>query len=49
LAAAVSRVLGDSRFRERLGTRARARAVERFSLDASTNAHLDCYEEIARA
>lgn len=48
LAAAIARVLGDMVFRDRLGARARISASERFSLDASTKAHLDCYEEIAR-
>jgi len=48
LAAAVGRVLRDSAFRERLGARASRSAAERFSLDASAKAHVDCYEEVAR-
>lgn len=48
LALAVARVLGDAPFRERLGVSARASAVARFSQDASTEAHLDCYEQAAK-
>lgn len=49
LATAVGSLLRDSGIRERLGDGARGRASERFSLDASANAHLDCYEEVATA
>jgi L-malate glycosyltransferase len=49
LAAAVGSILGDSALREQLGTRARRSAVERFSLDRSARAHVDCCEEIAIA
>lgn len=48
LAAAIGRVLQDSAFRERLAARAPISAAAKFSLEASTNAHLDCYEDIAR-
>jgi glycosyltransferase involved in cell wall biosynthesis len=47
LAAAVGSVLRDSAFRERLGADARRSAAGRFSLEGSTSAHLDCYEEVA--
>lgn len=49
LAEAVGCILRDSSFRERLGARARSSAVERFSLDRSAKAHMDCCEEIAIA
>jgi glycosyltransferase involved in cell wall biosynthesis len=48
LAAAVDSVLCDSSFRELIGANARRSAVGRFSLEVSTNAHLDCYEEVAK-
>jgi len=48
LAAAVGCILRDSPFRERLGARASRSATERFSLDASAKAHVNCYEEVAR-
>jgi glycosyltransferase involved in cell wall biosynthesis len=48
LAAAVGCVLRDSAFRDRLGERASRSAAERFSLDASAEAHVDCYEQVAR-
>ncbi|MDP9201672.1 MAG: glycosyltransferase family 4 protein [Gemmatimonadota bacterium] len=47
LAVAVGSVLRDSLFRERLGAKARRSATEQFSLEGSTNSHLDCYEEVA--
>jgi L-malate glycosyltransferase len=49
LAAAIGCLLRDSVLRERLGNSARTSAAERFSLDVSANAHLDCYEEVAPA
>lgn len=49
LAGAIASLLRDAALRERLGDRARRKATERFSLDDSANAHLDCYEEVATA
>jgi glycosyltransferase involved in cell wall biosynthesis len=48
LAAAVGRVLRDSALREQLAAGASRSAAERFSLDASARAHVDCYEEVAK-
>jgi glycosyltransferase involved in cell wall biosynthesis len=47
LAAAVGSIFRDSSFRDRLGANARRSVPGRFSLEGSTNAHMDCYEEIA--
>jgi len=47
LATALDGIFRDAALRERLGARAR-RSGERFSLDASAKAHMDCYEEVAR-
>lgn len=49
LASALGRVLRDPALGERLGALARRSAAERFSLDASAKAHVDCCEEVARA
>jgi glycosyltransferase involved in cell wall biosynthesis len=47
LATALGRVLRDSGFRERLAAGARRSVAHRFSLEVSTKAHVDCYEEVA--
>ena len=46
LAAALNSVFQDSALRARLGAAGRQSVTERFSLDTSVRAHIDCYEEL---
>jgi glycosyltransferase involved in cell wall biosynthesis len=48
LAGAILRILGDPEARASFGTRGRAWAIERFSADACTRAHLQAYEYVLR-
>ena len=48
LADALRRLVDDASLRDRLGDAGRRRAAERFSLEASVQAVLDLYDEIAR-
>jgi glycosyltransferase involved in cell wall biosynthesis len=49
LAGALTRVAGDPSLRERLGSAARERAVERFTADAMARRYRSLYERVARA
>ncbi len=46
LAGAIRRLVDDPSLRERMGTEARRRGVERFTVDATVDAYLDLYREV---